>query len=36
MADEKIYRGGAKELFHLFEKKDLKGEFVIVAEGAGG
>jgi 16S rRNA (cytidine1402-2'-O)-methyltransferase len=35
MPDEKIYRGSAKELHQLFEKKEIKGEFVIVVEGAG-
>jgi 16S rRNA (cytidine1402-2'-O)-methyltransferase len=33
MPDEKIFRGGAKELFHQLEKKEIKGEFVIVVEG---
>jgi 16S rRNA (cytidine1402-2'-O)-methyltransferase len=33
MPDEKIFRGGAKELYHQLEKKELKGEFVVVVEG---
>ncbi|MFI5252292.1 MAG: 16S rRNA (cytidine(1402)-2'-O)-methyltransferase [Bacteroidota bacterium] len=36
MLEEKIYRGGAKELHTLAEKKNLKGEFVVVVEGARG
>jgi 16S rRNA (cytidine1402-2'-O)-methyltransferase len=34
MPEEKIFRGKAKELFQMFEKKNLKGEFVVVVEGA--
>lgn len=36
MPDEIIYRGGAKELFLMVEKKNLKGEFVVVVEGLRG
>lgn len=36
MPDEKIIRGGAKELFLMVEKKNLKGEFVVVVEGSRG
>ena len=36
MTDEVIYRGGAKELFQMAEKKNLKGEFVVVVEGNRG
>ena len=34
MPDEKIFRGTAPELFRQFEKKNMKGEFVIVVEGS--
>ena len=34
MPDERIFRGTAGELYRLFEKKNLKGEFVVVVEGA--
>jgi 16S rRNA (cytidine1402-2'-O)-methyltransferase len=34
MQDEKVYRGTALELFRFFEKRGMKGEFVIVVEGA--
>ncbi len=34
MPDEKIYRGTASELYRIFEKKNLKGEFVAVVEGS--
>ncbi len=34
MPDERVFRGTALELYRLFEKKELKGEFVIVVEGA--
>ena len=34
MPDEQVFRGTALELFRHFEKKNLKGEFVIVVEGA--
>jgi len=33
MPEERIFRGGARELFLLFEKKNLKGEFVVIVEG---
>jgi 16S rRNA (cytidine1402-2'-O)-methyltransferase len=33
LPDEKIYRGTAVELFQLFDKRGLKGEFVVVVEG---
>ncbi len=33
MPDEQIFRGTAVEMFHLFQKKNLKGEFVVVVEG---
>lgn len=33
MPDEKIFRGTALELYRQFEKKNMKGEFVIVVEG---
>ena len=36
MPEEHIYRGTAQELFRYFEKRKLKGEFVVVVEGAGG
>jgi 16S rRNA (cytidine1402-2'-O)-methyltransferase len=36
MPDETIFRGSARELFRQFEKKNLKGEFVVVVEGAAG
>lgn len=35
MPDEKIFRGTAGELFRSFEKKNVKGEFVVVVEGSG-
>ncbi len=35
MADEQFFRGTARELFRLFEKKSLKGEFVVIVEGLG-
>lgn len=34
MPDETVYRGTAGELSRMFEKKGLKGEFVLVVEGA--
>ena len=34
MPDEQVFRGTAADVYRLFEKKDLKGEFVIVVEGA--
>ncbi len=34
MPDEKVHRGTALELFRFFEKRGMKGEFVIVVEGA--
>jgi len=33
MPDEQIFRGTAPELFRLSEKKELKGEFVVIVEG---
>jgi 16S rRNA (cytidine1402-2'-O)-methyltransferase len=36
MPDEQIFRGTALELYRQFEKKNLKGEFVVVAEGGKG
>jgi len=33
MPEERIFRGTALELYRLFEKKNMKGEFVIVVEG---
>ncbi len=36
MADEQIFRGNAGELYRQFEKKNMKGEFVIVVEGSSG
>jgi 16S rRNA (cytidine1402-2'-O)-methyltransferase len=33
MPDEQIFRGNALELYRRFEKKNLKGEFVVVVEG---
>ncbi len=36
MPDEKVHRGSALELFQFFDKKGIKGEFVIVVEGARG
>jgi len=33
MADEQIFRGTAGEVFRQFEKKNMKGEFVIVVQG---
>ena len=33
MPDEQIFRGNAVELYRRFEKKNLKGEFVVVVEG---
>jgi 16S rRNA (cytidine1402-2'-O)-methyltransferase len=34
MPDEHVYRGAAVDLLRQFEKKNLKGEFVVVVEGA--
>ena len=34
MPDEQIFRGTALQLYRFFEKKNLKGEFVVVVEGA--
>jgi len=34
MPDEQVFRGSAGEVYRLFEKKQMKGEFVIVVEGA--
>lgn len=36
MPEEQIHRGDVKTLFHYFEKKQTKGEFVVVVEGAAG
>jgi 16S rRNA (cytidine1402-2'-O)-methyltransferase len=36
MPEEVVYRGGARELHLMAEKKNLKGEFVVVVEGARG
>jgi 16S rRNA (cytidine1402-2'-O)-methyltransferase len=33
LPDEQIFRGTAPELFRQFEKKKLKGEFVVIVEG---
>lgn len=34
MPDEQIFRGPALELFRIFQKKEFKGEFVVIVEGA--
>ena len=34
MPDEQIFRGKSLELYRQFEKKNLKGEFVVVVEGS--
>ncbi len=34
MADEQIFRGTALDLYRQFEKKNMKGEFVIVVQGS--
>lgn len=36
LPEEQIFRGTAGELYRLFEKKNLKGEFVVVVEGSKG
>ena len=36
MPDEKVHRGTAIDIFRYFEKRNMKGEFVIVVEGARG
>ncbi|HUN64569.1 MAG TPA: 16S rRNA (cytidine(1402)-2'-O)-methyltransferase [Bacteroidota bacterium] len=36
MPDERFFRGTARELYRIFEKKSLKGEFVVVVEGLPG
>ena len=36
MLDEKYFRGTALELYRQFEKKNMKGEFVVVVEGGKG
>jgi 16S rRNA (cytidine1402-2'-O)-methyltransferase len=36
MPDEQIFRGTSIELYRQFEKKGMKGEFVIVVEGTAG
>ncbi|MBI4548060.1 MAG: 16S rRNA (cytidine(1402)-2'-O)-methyltransferase [Ignavibacteriae bacterium] len=36
MPDEQIFRGTAPELYRYFERKNMKGEFVIVVEGGKG
>ena len=33
MPDERFFRGTAGELYRQMERKDVKGEFVIVVEG---
>jgi 16S rRNA (cytidine1402-2'-O)-methyltransferase len=33
MPDEQVFRGTSRELHRYFEKRDLKGEFVVVVEG---
>ena len=33
MPDEQIFRGNALELYRRFEKKNLKGEFVVIVDG---
>jgi 16S rRNA (cytidine1402-2'-O)-methyltransferase len=33
MEDEQFFRGTARELFRMFDKKSLKGEFVVIVEG---
>jgi 16S rRNA C1402 (ribose-2'-O) methylase RsmI len=35
MPDEQIFRGKSLELYRQFEKKNMKGEFVVVVEGSG-
>jgi 16S rRNA (cytidine1402-2'-O)-methyltransferase len=35
MPDEQIFRGKSLELYRQFEKKNMKGEFVVVVEGNG-
>jgi len=35
MPDERIFRGTALDLYRQFDKKELKGEFVVVVEGSG-
>ncbi len=34
MPDEQIFRGTSLELYRMFEKKGMKGEFVVVVEGS--
>lgn len=36
MSDEEIFRGKAVDLYRKFEKKNMKGEFVVVVEGNVG
>jgi 16S rRNA (cytidine1402-2'-O)-methyltransferase len=36
MPDEQIFRGPAGDLYRQFEKKGMKGEFVIIVEGNAG
>lgn len=35
MSDETVFRGTASELHRIFERKNLKGEFVVIVEGRG-
>ena len=35
MSDEQVFRGTAAGLYRMFEKKGLKGEFVVIVEGMG-
>ena len=35
MPDEQVFRGTAAGLYRMFEKKGLKGEFVVIVEGMG-
>ncbi len=34
LPDEHVYRGSASELLQIFQKKEVKGEFVVIVEGA--
>ena len=36
MPEEHVFRGKALDLYRQFEKKEMKGEFVVVVEGSGG
>ena len=33
MNDEQVFRGKALDIYRQFEKKNMKGEFVVVVEG---